>query len=300
MKEQVVFALLASMTLFGQVSDDSRSLRREIRDGIADASRFEDAVSRGIKSKDGLVRRFALNALLEKDEARGLAAAESLLDDRSEIVQLFLLDVSGRIADAARRNSFIASVAARSQFPDVVNAAERRGGFGFFRANLPMSQDPENDHEMQLACKVELPADGWRFSRDLHRNGHRGRNPYFRPEVDDGGWKRIEIGKTWEEQGEDGYDGIGWYRRRFKMPPRPSEAKTVELCFDAVDEEAWVWLNGRYVGQHADGPMGWNKPFRFRVDDEMVWGGENLLTVRVNDSCEAGGIWKGIRLEVLK
>ena len=84
------------------------------------------------------------------------------------------------------------------------------------------------------------------------------------------------------------------------MPSRPTEAKTVELCFDAVDEEAWVWLNGKYVGQHAEGVSGWNKPFRFRVDDEIVWGGENQITVRVNDSGDAGGIWKGIRLEVLK
>ena len=300
MKDHVIFALLASMTLFGQASDDCRSARREIREAIADASRFEDAVSNGLNSKDALIRRFALNALIEKDKARGVTAAKTMLDDPSEEVQLFLLDVAGLIADADVRNAFVASIAARSRFPDVVNAAERRGGFGFFRVNMPMSQDPENDHELQVACKIEIPVDGWMFSTDVYRNAHRGKCPFFSPRINDGGWKCMEIGKPWEEQGYAGYDGIGWYRRSFEMPPRPLESKTVELCFDAVDEEAWVWINGKYVGQHADGPAGWNKPFRFRVDDEIVWGGENLLTVRVNDSCDCGGIWKGVRLEVLK
>ena len=300
MKSTFFLAALAFGACLARTSDDCRSARQEIRDAIADSSRFEEAVSCGLKSKDALIRRFALNALIEKDEARGVMAAKAMLDDPSEEMQLFLLDVAGRIADADVRNAFIASIAARSRFPDVVNAAERRGGFGFFRVNLPMSQDPENDHELQLACKIDIPVDGWLFSTDVYRNAHRGKCPFFSPRINEGGWKRIEIGKPWEEQGFDGYDGIGWYRRTFEMPPRPSASMTVELCFDAVDEEAWVWINGKYVGQHADGPAGWNKPFRFRVDDEIVWGGENLLTVRVNDSCDVGGIWRGVRLEVLR
>lgn len=279
---------------------DSDSCRRDIRAGIADPARFEDAVASGLKSPDALVRRFVLNALLEKDPVRGLAAARTMFGDPSEEVQLFLLDVSGLIADPSDRSAFIASVVSHSKFPEVVNAADRRGGFEFHRVNLPLSQDPENDHELQLVERIDLPLDGWAFNRDLRRSAHRGGSPFFRPILNDAGWKRLSIGKNWESQGFDGFDGIGWYRRAFLMPTRPAEAKTVELCFDAVDEEAWVWLNGKYVGQHAEGVSGWNKPFRFRVDDEIVWGGENQITVRVNDSGDAGGIWKGIRLEVLK
>ena len=36
------------------------------------------------------------------------------------------------------------------------------------------------------------------------------------------------------------------------------------------------------------------------VGDEARWGTENELVVRVNDTAGAGGIWKGVRLEVLK
>ena len=61
-----------------------------------------------------------------------------------------------------------------------------------------------------------------------------------------------------------------------------------------------MWLNGEYVGQHAEGIDGWNKPFRFDVGKELHWGGRNRLVVRVNDTFAAGGIWKGVRLEVLK
>lgn len=303
MGASVKIPLLAAMiaaAFAGYASDERRAMRRGIRSAIADASRFEEAVARGLKSPDALVRRFALNALIEKDVKRGLEAAESMCGDPSEIVQLFLLDASSLFEDKGKRDAFIASIADGTKFPDVINAAERRGGFGFFRVNIPMSQDPENDHELQILESVSLPFDGWRFNKDVRRNAHRGKCPFFRLNIDDEGWKRISIGKHWEEQGVGGYDGIGWYRKTFAMPSKPAQAKTVELCFDAVDEEAWVWLNGKYVGQHAQGVSGWNRPFRFRVDDEIEWGGENQLTVRVNDSCNGGGIWKGVRVEVLK
>ena len=73
----------------------------------------------------------------------------------------------------------------------------------------------------------------------------------------------------------------------------------VTLVADGVDEEAWVWINGEYVGQHAEGPIGWNRPFRFNVAKELKWGETNVLVVRVNDSANGGGIYKGIRLEAM-
>ena len=74
----------------------------------------------------------------------------------------------------------------------------------------------------------------------------------------------------------------------------------VELCFGAVDEDAWVWLNGKYVGQRVKGEVAWNAPFRFDIGKEIAWGAENVLAVRVFDSRFGGGIWKPVRIEVLK
>ena len=84
------------------------------------------------------------------------------------------------------------------------------------------------------------------------------------------------------------------------MPPAPAEMKAVELYFRGVDESAWVWLNGKYVGQHDLGPSGWDKPFHLDVTGEILWGKENVLAVRVEDTQYGGGIWRPVSVEILK
>ena len=74
----------------------------------------------------------------------------------------------------------------------------------------------------------------------------------------------------------------------------------VELHFEAVDECAWVWLNGIYVGQHDLGPNGWKTPFWIDVTKEIKWGQENVIVVRIQDTAGDGGIWKPVHVEVLK
>ncbi len=48
---------------------------------------------------------------------------------------------------------------------------------------------------------------------------------------------------------------------------RPSvwRAEKVQLYFGAVDESAWVWVNGIKVGQHDEGEAGWDKRFGLDV-----------------------------------
>ena len=61
-----------------------------------------------------------------------------------------------------------------------------------------------------------------------------------------------------------------------------------------------MWLNGVYVGQHAAGPSGWNEAFQLDVTEEIRWGGRNVLVVRVFDSKLGGGIWKPVKLDILR
>jgi hypothetical protein len=75
----------------------------------------------------------------------------------------------------------------------------------------------------------------------------------------------------------------------------------VELQVGAVDEQAWVWLNGSYVGQRLGVPEEiWDKPFALDVTDAVQWGAENILTVRVSDFGYAGGLWKPLKITLLK
>jgi len=67
-----------------------------------------------------------------------------------------------------------------------------------------------------------------------------------------------------------------------------------------VDECAWVWVNGQYVGQHDIGPVGWDQPFRLDITKNVTWGQKNQITVRAMNTAMAGGIWRPVVIEVLK
>ncbi len=68
-----------------------------------------------------------------------------------------------------------------------------------------------------------------------------------------------------------------FYRRSFTLP-EGFNCGRVLLHFDAVDQEAWVTVNGQQVGMHVGGYL----PFSFDITDALR-DGENILTVRVRD-----------------
>jgi beta-galactosidase/beta-glucuronidase len=70
---------------------------------------------------------------------------------------------------------------------------------------------------------------------------------------------------------------VVWYAKRFvdELPETPGRTL---LHFGAVDNQATVWLNGRYLGEHNGGYT----PFSFEVDG--ILDGDNLLVVRVEDT----------------
>ena len=69
-------------------------------------------------------------------------------------------------------------------------------------------------------------------------------------------------------------DTICWYRTTFPAAQRPP-AQRLWLCFDGVDWEAQVWLNGEPLGTHRV----YYEPFRFDVTGKVK--ASNTLAVRV-------------------
>ena len=67
------------------------------------------------------------------------------------------------------------------------------------------------------------------------------------------------------------------YERKFEKP-KTELTERIILHFGAVDYEAKVYINGKYVGKHAGGYT----PFSFDIT-EFVVGGENTVTVKVYD-----------------
>lgn len=140
---------------------------------------------------------------------------------------------------------------------------------------------------------MDLPLQ-WKFRIDERDVGEKGE--WFAKDYDDSPWKDIEIREWWQPQGYM-YNGYAWYRVKIKAPEVASR-KGMILAFGAVDEQAWVWVNGAFAGKHALGVEGWVSPFEIDVSELIRPGQANQITVKVHDSMGVGGIWKGVKLMV--
>lgn len=143
----------------------------------------------------------------------------------------------------------------------------------------------------------------WKFAPDAKDAGVAGK--WFANDFDDKAWvtNRNDLACGWERQGYPGYTGLGWYRQKFDLPA-DLKGKHVYLHFEAVDEEAWVYLNseGNTVCEHTCASTKlapeqiWNTPFMFDATESLRPGQSNLLTVRVNNIAQMGGMWRPVYL----
>jgi len=262
---------IVALSLVGGAVDPPE--RARIRTMMADPATFERAVAEGVKSSDPVVRRWTLCQLWKRDKARAVELGKTLAEDPDEYVREFLV---------------------------TIGAIEVKNDFTFYRDNVARSESPNDDHDYAPAGSVPIPTEGWKLAFDPKNVGHKEMLPWFDPRFDDSKWGEANVTDVWERQGFPDYDGIAWYRVKFTAPLKPADGKLFELCFGGVDEEAWVWLNGQYVGQHTEGEAGYAKKFRFDIESEIKWGAENVLAVRVSDTRFGGGIWRPVTLEVLK
>ncbi|MBO4633695.1 MAG: beta galactosidase jelly roll domain-containing protein, partial [Lentisphaeria bacterium] len=208
--------------------------------------------------------------------------------EKDPIVQKTLLEVIRQVKSPELRKQLAAKL---------VNPQTQTQIGQLYRKNIRLKDDPTYDHEVTTVKKISLASENWKIWFDKDNTGVRSK--IFLPGFDDRTWKKIAVDKSWEAQGNDDYDGFAWYRVSFKAPPKNDYAGA-EFYFPLVDEEAWIWLNGTYLGQRAEGPEAWSKPFFVDASKEILWGEINQLTVRVFDSAKAGGICKEPQLHLLK
>ena len=272
--------------------------RIEYRKQLNNPATREAAIQAGLKNEDPVIRKKALYELYVE---KGISAAETLKQmatDPDKGIQLLIIACVKNISDTSTRNEVAKYIAENATSDEMKRDARRLlTSFTLSKKNVRLKDNPTYDHEVTTAEKITLPDDNWLIIKDVVENGHE--HGYFKKELDEKGWQKIRIG-AWEPQCIGTYDGIAWYRIRFKAPEKAKGVVGAELYFQGVDEIAWIWLNETYVGQHDIGPSGWDIPFFMNIGDEIKWGEENLLVVRVHDSAAAGGIWKPIELHILK
>ncbi|MBV6647871.1 MAG: acetylxylan esterase [Cyclobacteriaceae bacterium] len=116
---------------------------------------------------------------------------------------------------------------------------------------------------------------------------------------DDADWDQIIIGKPWEHQGWEGYDGYAWYRQ--KVAPKTEIKKSVEqagglqLLLGKIDDVSAVFWNGEKLGGAGTFPpnyqTGYNVPIEILIPfDKINWKAPNVLSIRVYDGGGFGGI----------
>ena len=141
----------------------------------------------------------------------------------------------------------------------------------------------------------------WYFKKDPRNKGLSEKE--MNPETFSAkGWTKVEVPARLEATAVGPYLGTGWYAAEFNVP-RDWSARAIDFLFGAVDEQAWVYLNGKLIGEHSmksekvGVPVLWNEPFIVSAPaDAVKAGSKNLLVVKTHASQGAHGIWKSVKI----
>ena len=146
--------------------------------------------------------------------------------------------------------------------------------------------------------------EGWKFYLG---NNSSAMDPGF----NDSSWKSVtlphdfSISQSFTTYGEaeSGFlpGGTGWYRKTFTMPAS-AEGKTVLLQFDGVYSDAYVYVNGTFVGENHYGYT----PFAFDISDYLTCDGvtDNVIAVKAVNNIPSSrwysgsGIYRDVTLVV--
>jgi len=248
-----------------------------------------------LDNADALVRRAALSAVCDPLTAAALPSLKKGLADTDALMRLAAVQLLVQLKPRTQEMNDLLERASKDE-AQAVREVAAAAVWPFFKETVSIRDRKDWDHDIKVAQELPLPTEGWRFQTDPKADGHL--KKWYEPAFNDAAWLAIKIGSSWEEQGQ-AYDGVAWYRGTFDLPAKP-QCLAVEMAFGGVDEIAWVWINGQYVGQHDLGTEGWDKPFALDVTPALKWGEKNQITVRVYDSAYAGGIWKPVTIQVLQ
>jgi beta-galactosidase len=117
-------------------------------------------------------------------------------------------------------------------------------------------------------------------------------------DFDDRSWRELDLPHDWSIEGSinpknptggaGGYfpAGVGWYRKSFKVPAE-WKGKAISIYFEGVYMNSEVFINGRSLGVR---PYGYSS-FRYNLSPYLVFGGENVIALRVDNSKEVNSRW---------
>lgn len=99
------------------------------------------------------------------------------------------------------------------------------------------------------------------------------------------GWQTINLPHTAKVEPlvvVNPWIGISWYQKEFVANPA-WKTKKVSIEFEAVMQQADVWLNGKHLLTHYGGYL----PFTIDISNELNYGATNILIVKTNNADNA-------------
>jgi len=168
---------------------------------------------------------------------------------------------------------------------------EERRDFGRAEVTELQKWPDTADFRKSNSLILALP-DAWELKLDPYNRGEQ--EKWYLPET--GGWGKIGTSDQWWRQVGSETAGHGWARTTFTIPDR-FRGRRIILRFSAVDERAWVYLNGEMIYEHWDESLeGWQMPFDIDITDKVRWGEANLLVVHAYADGSLGGIFRPVYL----
>jgi sialate O-acetylesterase len=106
------------------------------------------------------------------------------------------------------------------------------------------------------------------------------------PAFDDATWQLMKVPNLWEGLNLPDFDGVVWFRKEFTLgAAEVSRGGTLSLSM--IDDWDETYVNGQKVGS----TMQYNEPRKYNVPSNILKEGQNVITVRVEDTGGGGGIY---------
>jgi len=141
----------------------------------------------------------------------------------------------------------------------------------------------ESDKSINLEKK-------WRFIPDEKNIGMS--EKWYSVDYDDSKWAILDAGKRWEDLGYPELDSLGWYRKSVNIPA-DWKGKDIWIKFGAVNDAYELFINGESVSYFGEANISFaSKPSFTEIREQLKYGESNLITVKVIDWGNSGGIWR--------
>ncbi|MEZ0297518.1 MAG: sugar-binding domain-containing protein, partial [Candidatus Methylacidiphilales bacterium] len=104
---------------------------------------------------------------------------------------------------------------------------------------MAYTDDSWKNHRLSISINGD-----WHFATDSGGEGMK--QQWFAENFNDGAWKILKSGTSWQEQGVDHY-GFGWYRQKLFVP-KEFAGTPLTLNLTEIPSDDDVWVNGQRVG----------------------------------------------------